>query len=91
MPMSEDETGITVVMSKVFDQSGLDELRLATGFEFHPVLAPLGEIERFAKKYLGVGAGVVNVRPPPPPPIMPNQTFTFGLVRLGGNSAPPSN
>ncbi len=60
MPVKESADGITVVTSKIFDTSGLDELRLATGFEVFPVIAPGPEIERFAKKYLGVGADTLQ-------------------------------
>ncbi|HSV13410.1 MAG TPA: GspE/PulE family protein [Tepidisphaeraceae bacterium] len=60
MPIAENGDGFTVVTSKVFDHSGLDELRLATGFEFHPVLATASEVDRFTKKYLGVGADTLQ-------------------------------
>jgi general secretion pathway protein E/type IV pilus assembly protein PilB len=52
--------GVSVVTSRVFDTSGLDELRLATGLDVHPVLAPSAEIDRFIKKYLGVGADTLQ-------------------------------
>ncbi len=51
---------LTVVTSKVFDHHGLDELRLATGMEVHPAFAPAAEVDRFAKKYLGVGADTLQ-------------------------------
>jgi len=60
MPVGEANGDVTVVTSRVFDTSGLDQLRLATGLEIHPMLAPLSEIERFAKKYLGVGADTLQ-------------------------------
>ncbi len=60
MPVSQDEHGVAVVTSRVFDTSGLDELRLATGIEVHPVFAPSTEIDRFIKKYLGVGADTLQ-------------------------------
>jgi type II secretion system protein E len=60
MPLSEGPDGVLVVTSKVFDTSGLDELRLATGLEILPALAPSSEIDRFAKKYLGVGADTLQ-------------------------------
>jgi general secretion pathway protein E len=60
MPIAENGDGVTVVTSKVFDHSGLDELRLATGFEFHPVLSTASEVDRFTKKYLGVGADTLQ-------------------------------
>lgn len=52
--------GIPVLTSRIFDHTGLDELRLATGFEVHPVLAPAAEVDRFIKKYLGVGADTLQ-------------------------------
>ena len=60
MPMSQTDEGLTVLTSKVFDTAGLDELRLATGLEIHPALATAIEIDRFAKKYLGVGADTLQ-------------------------------
>jgi general secretion pathway protein E/type IV pilus assembly protein PilB len=51
---------LTVVTSRVFDQHGLDELRLATGMEIHPAFAPAAEVDRFTKKYLGVGADTLQ-------------------------------
>jgi general secretion pathway protein E/type IV pilus assembly protein PilB len=53
-------SGVSIVTSRVFDTTGLDELRLATGLDVHPVLAPSTEIERFIKKYLGVGADTLQ-------------------------------
>ncbi len=65
MPLAEngfngESGGVAVVTSRVFDTSGLDELRLATGMDVHPVLAPSIEIDRFIKKYLGVGADTLQ-------------------------------
>ena len=51
---------LTVVTSKVFDHHGLDELRLATGMEVHPAISTAAEVDRFAKKYLGVGADTLQ-------------------------------
>jgi general secretion pathway protein E/type IV pilus assembly protein PilB len=51
---------LTVVTSRVFDHHGLDVLRLATGMEIHPAIAPAAEVDRFAKKYLGVGADTLQ-------------------------------
>ena len=51
---------LTIVTSRVFDQHGLDELRLATGLEIHPAFAPAAEVDRFTKKYLGVGADTLQ-------------------------------
>jgi general secretion pathway protein E/type IV pilus assembly protein PilB len=60
MPVAETAGGVNVLTSKVFDTSGLDELRLASGIEVYPALAPSGEIDRFIKKYLGVGADTLQ-------------------------------
>jgi general secretion pathway protein E/type IV pilus assembly protein PilB len=61
MPLnSENGDAIRVVTSRIFDTTGLDEIRLATGMDVHPVLAPANEIERFIKKYLGVGADTLQ-------------------------------
>ena len=60
MPVEEGPDGVTVLTHRLFDTSGLDQLRLATGIELKPVLAPSTEIERFAKKYLGVGADTLQ-------------------------------
>jgi general secretion pathway protein E/type IV pilus assembly protein PilB len=60
MPLAENGDGIAIVTSRIFDNTGLDELRLATGLDVHPVIAPSAEIERFIKKYLGVGADTLQ-------------------------------
>jgi general secretion pathway protein E/type IV pilus assembly protein PilB len=60
MPLAENGEGVSIVTSRVFDTTGLDELRLATGLDVHPVLAPAIEIDRFIKKYLGVGADTLQ-------------------------------
>ncbi len=60
MPLGENGDGLMIVTSKVFDTAGIDELRLATGLDVHPALAPAAEVDRFAKKYLGVGADTLQ-------------------------------
>jgi general secretion pathway protein E/type IV pilus assembly protein PilB len=60
MPLAENGDGVAVVTSRLFDNTGLDELRLATGIDVHPVIAPAAEIDRFIKKYLGVGADTLQ-------------------------------
>jgi general secretion pathway protein E/type IV pilus assembly protein PilB len=60
MPLSENGDGVAVVTSRVFDTAGLDQLRLATGLDVHPVIAPSAEIDRFIRKYLGVGADTLQ-------------------------------
>jgi general secretion pathway protein E/type IV pilus assembly protein PilB len=60
LPLEDAGDAIIVVTSRVFDTSGLDELRLATGLELRPALAPTAEIERAAKRILGVGADTLQ-------------------------------
>ena len=60
MPLHQNGDGVLIVTSKLFDMSGLDELRIASGIEVHPALAPSTEIDRFMKKYLGVGADTLQ-------------------------------
>ena len=60
MPLHQNGEGVIVVTSKLFDTAGMDELRLASGIEVHPAIAPAAEIERFIKKYLGVGADTLQ-------------------------------
>ena len=60
LPLSQSPEGVTVVTSRLFDTIGLDQLRMATGLEIHPVIAPSAEIDRMVKKYLGVGADTLQ-------------------------------
>jgi type II secretion system protein E len=60
MPISQNGDGVNVITSRIFDTSGLDELRVATGMDVHPVIAPSNEIDQFIKKYLGVGADTLQ-------------------------------
>ena len=60
LPLDLDDGSILVATSIISDSSGLDELRLATGLDFTPALAPSHEIARSIKKFLGVGADTVQ-------------------------------
>jgi general secretion pathway protein E/type IV pilus assembly protein PilB len=60
MPLAANGDGVTVLTSRIFETSGLDQLRLATGLDVHPAIAPANEIERFTKRYLGVGADTLQ-------------------------------
>ena len=60
LPLKDECGAIVTATSRAFDTSGLDELRLATGRELRPVLAPAEEIERCLRKALGVGADTVQ-------------------------------
>jgi general secretion pathway protein E len=57
----EDRDGVTIVAtSKISDATALDELRLASGRDIVPALAPATEIDRTLKKVLGVGADTLQ-------------------------------
>ena len=60
MPLNETPDGVIVVTSRPFDLAGIDQLRLASGIELIPALAVGSEIDRYAKKYLGVGADTLQ-------------------------------
>ncbi len=60
MPVQDGDDKVLVVTNNPFDTSALDELRLATDRDFQLALAPLADIDRCIKKYLGVGADTVQ-------------------------------
>jgi general secretion pathway protein E/type IV pilus assembly protein PilB len=60
LPLREENGAVLVATSRLFDTSGLEELRVAIGRELKPVLAPAEEIARCVRKYLGVGADTVQ-------------------------------
>jgi general secretion pathway protein E/type IV pilus assembly protein PilB len=60
LPAEGDNGDLLAVTSDPFDTSAIDELRVATGREFHLGLAPRVEIDRCIKKHLGVGADTVQ-------------------------------
>ncbi len=60
MPVQGDNGDLLAVTSDPFDTSAIDELRLATGRDYQIALAPLADIDRCIKKYLGVGADTVQ-------------------------------
>ena len=60
IPVKEADGQVLVVTSNPFDTSAVDELRLATGQDLRVALAPLAEIDRCIKRYLGVGADTVQ-------------------------------
>jgi len=60
LPLSQDDGMVTVATNRLFDTSGLDELRMATGLEMRPALAPSSEIARWITTLLGVGADTVQ-------------------------------
>ncbi len=60
IPLDSNNGDLLTVTSNPFDTSAIDELRLATGRDFQIALAPLADIDRCIKQYLGVGADTVQ-------------------------------
>ncbi|UCG47775.1 MAG: type II/IV secretion system protein [Phycisphaerales bacterium] len=60
IPVEEADGRVLVVTSNPFETSAVDELRVATGQDLQVALAPLAEIDRCIKRYLGVGADTVQ-------------------------------
>lgn len=60
LPLENGDGTPFLVTSTASDTSGIDELRLATGMDFKPALAPSVEIIRCIKRCLGVGADTVQ-------------------------------
>jgi general secretion pathway protein E len=60
LPMNEENGVVHVATSRLFDSAGLDELRLATGMDFRPVLATTEEIDQGIKRLMGIGADTLQ-------------------------------
>jgi len=60
LPVREEQGSVHVATSKIFDSAGLDELRVATGMDIRPLLAPMAEIDRCIKTHLGIGADTLQ-------------------------------
>ncbi len=60
LPLEERDGYTIVAISKISEHAGLDELRIASGRDLLPALAPASEIERALKKILGVGADTLQ-------------------------------
>ena len=60
LPLEERDGYTIVATSKISDHAALDELRMASGRDLMPALAPATEIERCLKKVLGVGADTLQ-------------------------------
>ena len=60
LPLWQEDGTVTIATSRLFDTSGLDELRLASGKELRIALAPSTEIARCVKTLLGVGADTLQ-------------------------------
>jgi general secretion pathway protein E/type IV pilus assembly protein PilB len=60
VPISRENGVLRVATSDAFDSYVLDEIRVVTGLEVEPVLAPMDEIEKVIKAYYGVGGDTVD-------------------------------
>jgi len=60
LPVSQEDGVVMVATNRLFDTSGLDELRMACGLEVRPALAPSSEIGRCINALLGVGADTLQ-------------------------------
>ncbi|HUU90749.1 MAG TPA: ATPase, T2SS/T4P/T4SS family [Phycisphaerae bacterium] len=60
LPLSQENGVVTVATNRLFDTSGLDELRMASGLDMRPALAPASEIGRWITTLLGVGADTLQ-------------------------------
>jgi type II secretion system protein E len=60
LPLSQENGILIVAVNRLFDTSGLDELRMACGLEVRPALAPSAEINRCINALLGVGADTLQ-------------------------------
>ncbi len=60
VPLNRSNGTLRVATSDPFDLYGLDEVRMLTGLEIQPVLAPSEEIDKVIKTYYGVGGDTVE-------------------------------
>jgi len=60
LPLREDEHGLLVATSRIFDSAPFDELRLASRRDVALALAPAAEIRRHLTQLLGVGADTLQ-------------------------------
>ena len=60
LPLGRDNGSLRVATSDPYDLYALDELRLLTGLEIHPVLASEAEIDNVIKQHFGVGGDTIQ-------------------------------
>jgi general secretion pathway protein E/type IV pilus assembly protein PilB len=60
LPLRDEDGVVVVASSRLFNPTGLDELRLISGRELSPALATSTEIVRCLRQHLGVGADTVQ-------------------------------
>jgi general secretion pathway protein E len=60
LPLRDVDGAVEIATCRLFDSAGIDELRLATGIDFRPVLVPMTEIDRAMKRLVGLGADTLQ-------------------------------
>jgi len=60
VPVSRSNGTLNVATSDAFDLYAFDELRLATGLDIQPVLAPRDDIEKLIKSHFGLGGDTLD-------------------------------
>ena len=60
VPVWQEDGVVTVAQNRLFDTTGIDELRMACGLQVRPALAPSAEIARCINALLGVGADTLQ-------------------------------
>ncbi len=60
VPITREDGALTVATSDPFDLYAFDEIRLLTGLEVRPVLAPRDEIGKLIKANYGVGGDTID-------------------------------
>ena len=60
VPISRENGVLHVATSDAFDLYAFDDLRLSTGLDIQPVLAPRDDIEKFIKSHYGLGGDTLD-------------------------------
>src|SRR5437899_6784074 len=60
VPISRNNGTLNVATSDAFDLYAFDDIRLMTGLEIQPVLAPREEIEKLIKTHYGLGGDTLD-------------------------------
>jgi len=60
VPVSRENGVLNVATSDAFDLYAFDDLRLSTGIDVQPVLAPRDDIEKFIKSHYGLGGDTLD-------------------------------
>ncbi len=60
VPISRENGVLNVATSDAFDLYAFDDLRLSTGLDVQPVLAPRDDIDKFIKSHYGLGGDTLD-------------------------------